>query len=214
MQVFPMEGISFPGWCISLIIAAMNTAWESDLASCLACLRAGGVILYPTDTIWGLGCAPSSAAAVSKIYDMKGRGAEKSLILLASSLDQVSRLVGDIPDAARQQMKEAGDRPITIIYPRVLGAASAVAAADGSLAIRVTVDPFCKALIDAFGHPVTSTSANLSGQPFTGSFADIHRSLVQSADYVVRWRQAEEIHAAPSRIVKLLEDGNVQEIRP
>jgi L-threonylcarbamoyladenylate synthase len=192
----------------------MNTAWESDLSSCLACLHAGGVMLYPTDTIWGLGCDPYSALAVARIYALKGRGAEKSLILLASSLDQVTRLVGDIPDAARQQMNMAGDRPVTIIYPRVLGAASAVAAEDGSLAIRVTSDPFCKVLIEAFGHPITSTSANLSGQPFSGSYADIHWSLVQGADYVVGWRQSETIHAAPSRIVKLLEDGNVQEIRP
>jgi L-threonylcarbamoyladenylate synthase len=192
----------------------MNPQWTAEIPAALQCLQAGGILLYPTDTIWGLGCDPRDAAAVEKLFTLKGRPKEKSLILLASSVQQVQSIVTEIPPAAIDLLQSRSDRPLTIIYPQARGLAPDVASQDGSIAIRITQDPFCQALITAFGHPVTSTSANLSGQSFNGSFSDIPASIIDGAHCVIRHRQGETIHALPSRIIKILPGNQIQVIRP
>jgi L-threonylcarbamoyladenylate synthase len=194
------------------IFAPMKAVWEQEIEECLDCLRRGGVLLYPTDTIWGLGCDPRNAEAVTNLFELKGRPADKSLILLAGNVDQVKAIVGDIPNAILPEL--ATDRPTTIVYPSCITLAPGVAGADGSVAIRIAKDPFCQALAAAYGFPIVSTSANISGQAFAGSFADIDRSIIAGADKVVSWRQTEKIVAQPSRILKVLDDGKVQLIRP
>lgn len=191
-----------------------NMEWQSELAECVACLQSGGVLLYPTDTIWGLGCDPRNGAAVQKIFDLKGRSADKGLILLANSMSMVEKLVDAVPPMAHALMAEAGERPLTIVYPSGRGVVPQVLAPDGSMAIRIPADPFCLALIQALGHPITSTSANISGDHFPGSFEFVDRHILNGVDYVVHWRQSEEIIAASSRIVKLLPDGGLQVVRP
>lgn len=200
--------------CIGILVnfAPMKADWELEIEACLQCLDSGGVLLYPTDTIWGLGCDPRNGEAVKRLFELKGRPADKSLILLASSLEQVRGIAGEVPELILEESLSA--RPTTVVYPSSTALAPGVAAADGSVAIRIAQDPFCKALTAAFGMPITSTSANLSGQAFAGSFADVAEPIVAGADYVVRWRQAEKISAQPSRILKLSPDGKVQVLRP
>jgi L-threonylcarbamoyladenylate synthase len=202
------------GSCSWLNFGAMDAILQEELDRSLQCLRAGGVLLYPTDTIWGLGCDPWDLQAVNRIYEIKLRPADKSLILLASTSAQVAAIVGEISLAAWAEMEAAGDRPLTIVYPAAADTYRELMSADGSIAIRITRDPFCKALIDRFGRPITSTSANVSGSAFGGNFWEIPTRIVEGVDHVVAWRREESMASAPSRIVKLLADGKVQEIRP
>jgi L-threonylcarbamoyladenylate synthase len=192
----------------------MNPPWAHEIPSAVACLKSGGTLLYPTDTIWGLGCDPRNTAAVEKLFILKGRPKEKSLILLASSVAQVQSIVGNIPAAAIHLLHTPSDRPLTIVYPESKKIGEGIAAPDGSIAIRITQDPFCQALITAFDHPITSTSANLSGHPFNGTFQDIPSQIRTGADHIIHHRQDENTQSPPSKIIKLLPDGTLQVIRP
>ena len=186
--------------------------FENDIKNCINTLQQGGVILYPTDTIWGLGCDAMNEGAAEKIYTIKQRPKEKSMIvLLADARDILQYIAAPHPDIIA--IVENFDRPTTVIYENALGFPDNVVNKDGSIAIRVTSDPFCRALIKRFRKPIISTSANISGQPSPATFKMVGHSITGNADYVVKYRQGDDTVHAPSRLVKIKDDGDVEIIR-
>ena len=178
----------------------------------MAVLLQGGTILYPTDTVWGLGCNALDAAAVDKVFEIKHRPKEKSMIvLLAEARDVLQYTATPHPDIIA--IVESFDRPTTVIYDHALEFPGNVVNTDGSIAIRVTTDPFCKALIKRLRRPIVSTSANLSGAPTPATFSMINPDIVHRADYVVRYRQDDHTIKQPSRLVKILDDGTMTVLR-
>lgn len=187
--------------------------FEQDVKNAAAILRSGGVILYPTDTIWGLGCDAMQEAAIEKLYTIKKRPREKAMIvLLASSKDILQYIASPPPDII--DVLDNFDRPTTVIYQNPLGFPDNLTGDVDTLAIRVTSDPFCKALIKRIQSPLVSTSANFSGEPSPVIFQDINPEIVAQADYVVSYRQDDTSRALPSRIVSLDDEGNITVIRP
>ncbi len=186
--------------------------FENDIKNCISALQKGGTILYPTDTVWGLGCDAMNPAAVEKVFALKNRPKEKSMIvLLADARDVIQFVAAPHPDIIA--IIENFDRPTTVIFDDALGFPDNVVNRDGSIAIRVTTDPFCKALIKRFRGAVVSTSANISGAPTPSIFRMIDSNIEATADYVVKFRQDDEAIATPSRIVRILENGEMNIIR-
>jgi len=186
--------------------------FENDIKNCITTMLQGGTILYPTDTIWGLGCDALNEKAVNKIFDIKQRPKEKSLIvLLADARDIIQYVAAPPPDII--SIVEAFDRPTTVIYDNALGFPSNVVNKDGSIAIRVTTDPFCKALIKRLKRPLISTSANISGHPSAPIYSIIDKEITTAVDYVVQYRQNDDIIASPSRLVKMDDDGEMKVLR-
>jgi L-threonylcarbamoyladenylate synthase len=175
-------------------------------------LKSGGTILYPTDTIWGIGCDATNAKAVEKIYRIKVRDVGKSLIILVDSLDTLKKYVEEVPDNAVEMILSYSD-PLTIIYPKAKNLPKNVIANDGSIAIRIPNDDFCCQLIRDFGKPITSTSANISGDPSPLTFAQISGKIVGMVDHVVSIKQQSLRLPKPSAIIKVDLKGNIQIIR-
>jgi L-threonylcarbamoyladenylate synthase len=185
---------------------------ENDIKNCIRVLQQGGVILYPTDTIWGLGCDAMNEAAVEKIFALKQRPKEKSMIvLLAEARDVIQYVAAPHPDVIA--IIEGFNRPTTVIYEHALGFPDNVVNADGSIAIRVTTDPFCKALIKRFRKPIISTSANISGAQAPAIFRNMDQRIISGADYVVQHRQDDEEIRQPSRLVRINDDGGLEVLR-
>lgn len=168
--------------------------------------------MYPTDTIWGLGCDATNSEAVKKIYDIKRRDDSKSLIVLVADERDILRVVA-APDLQAFDYLAEQDRPTTMIFDGALGLPDNLVAADGSIAIRIVQDEFCRHLIRRLRKPLVSTSANISGEPSPQSFAEVSPAIKEQVDYVVRWRQEDTTPATPSRIVKWNGDGSVTVIR-
>lgn len=186
--------------------------FEYDIKRCADVLERGGVILYPTDTVWGLGCDALNPAAVDKIYNLKHRPKDKSMIvLLADARDVLQFVAAPPPDIIA--MIESFNRPTTVIYPDALEFPANVVNADGSIAIRVTSDPFCKSLIKRFRRPIVSTSANISGMPTPSIYTMIGKEIIEGADYVVKYRQGDNTIHAPSRIIRIDDDGKIVVLR-
>ncbi|MDR1861145.1 MAG: threonylcarbamoyl-AMP synthase [Bacteroidales bacterium] len=185
---------------------------EEDIRQAVAALRQGQIILYPTDTIWGLGCDATNPDAVSRLFDIKRRDDSKSMLILLDSVNLLERYA-DVPEIA-YSMIEVADRPLTLIYPNGRNMASALLAADGSVGIRITREPFTMRLIQRFGRPIVSTSANLSGAPSPATFAEISPDIVDAADYVVQYRRDDTAPATPSSVIKLGSGGLFEIIRP
>jgi len=196
---------------------------EEILAEALRTLRAGGTILYPTDTLWGLGCDATNPAAVARIYEIKQRADSKSLVLLASDLDMVARYVKEIPPMA-VDLVEVNDAPMTIIYPGAVvapeGAAgdrwhlsSAVVAADGSVGIRIPLMEWCRQLVFKLDRPLVSTSANISGEPAPLRFSQIPQALKDAVDFVVPPSVDTASTGRPSQILKVGLRGEIEIIR-
>lgn len=187
-------------------------------ADAVETLRKGGVILYPTDTVWGIGCDATNAEAVQKVYEIKKRPDSKSLVLLASDLDMVARYVREIPEMALQ-LVEVNDRPMTIIYPDAMtgvecrGLAENVVAEDGSVGIRIPTVDFCRNLVHRFGRPVVSTSANISGEPTPRKFADIPQQIRDAVDYILDPSLERQSTGSASSIIKVGLDGTIAIIR-
>jgi L-threonylcarbamoyladenylate synthase len=175
-------------------------------------LAEGGIILYPTDTIWGLGCDATNVEAVKKLFAIKKRKAEKNFILLLDNESKLLSYVKEVPEQA-WTLIEFSEKPLTIIYDMAKNLPKEIIASDGSIAIRVTKDDFCKDLIGAFRKPIVSTSANVSETPAPSSFHEIDEQIIKAVDFVVSWRQNEEIEAVPSRIIRLNSGGQIQFIR-
>jgi L-threonylcarbamoyladenylate synthase len=169
------------------------------------------VILYPTDTVWGIGCDATDNKAVEKIYQIKQREESKSLIILVDSFEMLSRFVKEIPDTAKEELSKA-QRPTTIIYKNPIGLAKNCIASDNTIAIRIVQNDFCIQLIKEFDKPIVSTSANISGEPTPTSFSEISTSILDSVDYIVNL-QRDKIATTSSRILRITDDHQVEVIR-
>lgn len=185
---------------------------KEDIKRALEVLRDGGVILYPTDTIWGLGCDATNPEAVEKIYQIKERKSNKSMLVLVDYPARVERYVEDMPDIA-WDLIEMTNKPLTIIYHQAKNLTESLVASDGSIGIRVVQDEFCQQLITRFKKPIVSTSANLSNKPAPGNFSEIDQKILDSVNYVVKYRQKERKKSSPSGIIKLGLGGEVEVIR-
>lgn len=185
---------------------------KDDINNALKVLNAGGIILYPTDTIWGIGCDATNEEAVKKVNELKGRSVGKHLIVLLDTENKLASYVREIPDVAYELM-DVTDRPLTIVYSGAKNLADSLISGDGTIGIRVVKHDFCKQLIARFRKPIVSTSANYSGQPSPASFADIDAELISSVDYVVQHGQEEYSEGKSSTIIKLGPSGQFELIR-
>lgn len=185
---------------------------KEDLRQALQTIRQGGVVLYPTDTVWGLGCDATNESAVAKVYEIKRRAESKALILLVDSVARVENYVVDFPEIA-YDLLEVAVSPTTIIYDKAKNLPVNLVADDGSIAIRVTGETFSNALCAAAHVPLVSTSANVSGEPAPGCFGEISLEIIAAVDYVVRYRQDDVTKSKPSSIIKLGASGQVRIIR-
>jgi L-threonylcarbamoyladenylate synthase len=188
------------------------TSFEKDINSSIKVLREGGVILYPTDTIWGLGCDATNPAAVEKIFEIKSRSGNSSLIILVDSDAMLERYVRDIPEIVFE-ITSVSDSPLTIIYPEGKNLAPGVCNKDGSIGIRICNEPFCNELITRFRKPIISTSANISGMPSPSNFSEIDSEILKSAGYVVTYRQEDNKKYKPSSVIKIDKNGTFKIIR-
>ena len=194
---------------------------KEDLQEALCVLRAGGVIVYPTDTVWGIGCDATNAEAVKRIYALKKREDSKSMLVLLDSPAKLDYYV-DVPEAAESLLEVTGiadpsdtseTKPMTIIYPNARHLAANLVAEDGSIGIRITGEAFSKALCAQLKHPVVSTSANISGHPAAHFFAEIEQEILDGVDYICRFRRDDDTPSEPSSIIKLNADGTFKIIR-
>ncbi len=186
---------------------------EEEIKKCLEVLAAGGTILYPTDTVWGLGCDATNAEAVDKIYQIKKRLESKSLIILLHDAAFLQYYVKEIPDLA-WDLLESVDKPLTIIYPNAINLPDNVVGPDQSIAIRIVKNAFCIELIRRFGKPIVSTSANISGETAPVVFNNISREIIEQVDHAVNYQHDEIQEVKPSRIIRLNENGEFNIIRP
>ena len=186
---------------------------KNEIKKCVAVLEQDGTILYPTDTIWGIGCDATSQKAVEKIYRIKKRLESKSLIILLADMKEISKYVETVPEIAHDLMKNV-ERPLTIIYPNAKNLAKNVIAEDNSIAIRIVKNEFCKALIRAFGKPIVSSSANIAGEQAPMVFKCVSKEILDRVDYIVSLYQDVLQEVKPSRIIKLKENGEFHIIRP
>ena len=183
-----------------------------DVEKCLEVLNEGGVILYPTDTVWGLGCDATNKEAVQKLYQLKQRPCSKSMVVLVADERDILRHVTQLDLLVFDYLKTV-QKPTTVIYQGAVGLAENVIGTDGSVAIRLVHDPFCKHLIKRFRKPVVATSANISGQPTPGLFSEVSTAVREGADYIVQYRQDNLNIALPSAIIKWNRDGSITTIR-
>lgn len=189
---------------------------KEAIEKAVAVLRKGGIILYPTDTVWGIGCDATDAEAVARIYALKQRSDSKSLVLLASDVDMICRYVREIPEIALQLI-EVNDKPMTIIYPGALcgsyGLAENVVAEDGSVGIRIPMADFPRELVRRFGKPLVSTSANISGQATPKCYSEIDQAIVGGVDHCVDPVYERDSDGKASQIIKLGLDSSIEVIR-
>lgn len=185
---------------------------DIDIEESLSTLSGGGLILYPTDTIWGIGCDATDEKAIERIYRLKKRSDEKSMIILLADEKDISKYVTE-PDPKIFDYIKGVHKPTTFIYEGGTGLAKNIIK-DGTIAIRVTNDPFCKRLIKQFGKAIISTSANVSGYPPPAVFEDIDQIIKNGVDYIVQHRQDDNIPAFPSAVVKWNADGSLTILRP
>lgn len=186
--------------------------YNEEIKKAIEVMRNGGVILYPTDTIWGIGCDATNEEAVKKVYEIKKRADSKALICLVDSESKIDFYVKDVPPVA-WDLIELSTKPLTVIYDGARNLAPNILAEDGSVGIRVTNEEFSKQLCFRFRKAVVSTSANISGEPSPKSFADISDEIKNAVDYIVGVRQNEKGGVKPSSIIKLGAGGVVQVIR-
>ena len=185
---------------------------EEDIRKAVEVMRKGGVILYPTDTVWGIGCDATNEEAVRKVYDIKQRDDSRALICLVDSDARLQRYVRDVPDVA-WQIIDCCDRPTTLILDGAVNLAPNLIAEDGSIGIRITQEPFSKELCYRFQKAIVSTSANISGEPAAQNYCDIDPRVMEAVDYVCWSRRQEHKPHTPSSIIKLGRGGEVQIIR-
>lgn len=185
---------------------------EEDIKNAVKVLKEGGVILYPTDTVWGIGCDATNAEAVAKVYKIKHRDDSKALICLVDSDARLQRYVRDVP-AVAWDLLDLAVKPTTVILDGAVNLAPNLIASDGSIALRITKEPFSHELCYRFQKALVSTSANISGEPAAQNYDDISQELLDSVDYVCFSRRQEHKPHTPSSIVRLRPDGEVQIIR-
>jgi L-threonylcarbamoyladenylate synthase len=181
---------------------------HQDIQKALEVLQNGGTILYPTDTIWGLGCDATNLIAVAKLYEIKKRVDTKSMLVLLDNENRLTQYVQTVPDAA-WELIDVADKPLTIIYPGAKNLAENLPANDGSIGIRITNDEFCQKLIQKLKKPIVSTSANISGKPAPTVCAEIEQEILNAVDYAVAWRQDDLAINPPSSIIKIDEKNRI-----
>ena len=189
----------------------MNSDYDytEDLNKAVAALRSGGVIAYPTDTVWGIGCDAANSDAVRKVFEIKHRADSKALITLVADEEMLMRhIAGGIPPQCAECIS-AGDRPVTVVYPGGREVASELLAADGSIGIRIVREGFASDLCRALGGPVVSTSANISGEPSPAVYGEITDDVLRAMDYVALTGRDNLAHSRPSRVVKLADNGDI-----
>ena len=202
---------------------------KSDLEEAVRVLRAGGVIVYPTDTVWGIGCDATNEEAVRRVYALKRRADSKSMLVLLDAPGKLQGYVEEVPEMAWELLECTSPlqlplqgvreniesiRPLTIIYPRGKNLAKSLLAEDGSVGIRITQEPFSKALCERLRRPIVSTSANISGEPAAKTFRQISEAVLEQADYVCLYRRDDEEEKAPSSIIKVGLHNEIEIIRP
>jgi L-threonylcarbamoyladenylate synthase len=186
--------------------------FDEDIKGSLITLRKGGIILYPTDTLWGLGCDATNSPAVERIFKIKSRVYNKSLLVIVDGEQMLERYVREIPEIAFELIS-VSDTPLTIIYPYGKNLAPGVCSEDGSVGIRICHDEFCSELISRFRKPIVSTSANSSGKQSPGNFAEIDKSVIDAADFVVKYRQNDRQNYSASPVIKVEQNGTIKIIR-
>lgn len=185
---------------------------EEDIKNCIAVLQNGGIILYPTDTVWGIGCDATNEKAVEKIYAVKKRNEEKSMIILVSEEKEILQYT-DHPEPVIFDYIKGIHKPTTVIYQSAKNLAKNLVNKDGSVGIRIVNDYFCRELIKQFGKPIVSTSSNISGYPPPAFFEDIDTQIKNGVDYIVQHRRDDLTPASPSTVIKLGADGQIQILR-
>lgn len=186
--------------------------FKKDIEQALDVLRKGGIILYPTDTIWGIGCDATNPEAVEKVNQLKGRSKNKSLIILLDNDNKLSSYVREIPDVA-YELIEYSDTPLTIIYSGAKNLSPNLIPADGTIGIRIVKHDFCKELIHRFRKPIVSTSANLTTHPSPKNFSEVEDEIINGVDYVVSYQQEDQQENSASTIIKLGPSGQFELIR-
>jgi L-threonylcarbamoyladenylate synthase len=189
---------------------------EEDIKKAVETMRKGGVILYPTDTVWGIGCDATNVEAVKRVYEIKQRDDSKALICLVDSDARMQRYFRNVPEVAWQlvdSLKESDAKPTTLILDGAINLAGNLIAEDGSVGIRITNEPFSKELCYRFQKAIVSTSANISGEPAAQNYCDIDPRIIEAVDYVCWSRRQEHKPHTPSSIIKLKENGEVTVIR-
>ena len=189
---------------------------EEDIKKAVETMRKGGVILYPSDTVWGIGCDATNAEAVKRVYEIKQRDDSKALICLVDSDARMQRYFRNVPDVAWQlvdSLKEGDGKPTTLILDGAINLADNLIAEDGSVGIRITNEPFSRELCFRFQKAIVSTSANISGEPAAQNYCDIDQRIIEAVDYVCWSRRQEHKPHTPSSIIKLKENGEVEIIR-
>lgn len=185
-----------------------------DLQAALKVLREGGVILYPTDTIWGIGCDATNAEAVARVYEIKKRMDSKAMLVLLDGAGKLQGYMEKVPETAWMLLEaNEGQRPMTIIYPQAKNLAPNLLADDGSVGIRITEEPFSKALCEQLRRPLVSTSANISGEPAAKNFSEIAPEILEAVDYVCLFRREDNSPAQPSSIIKIDDKERINIIR-
>jgi L-threonylcarbamoyladenylate synthase len=190
----------------------MNSIFESDLEKALETLRSGGVILNPTDTIWGLGCDATNSKAVEKVFAIKNRSEAKSLIVLIDNFSKLADYVENVPEITADLLGSISN-PVTVIYSKARRLAENVIAQDGTIGIRIVRDEFCSELIRRFGKPIVSTSANISGFDPPAVFSQVSDQIKNSVDFIVTFGQEYFNRSRPSMIIRLHDDGSYDVIR-
>ena len=185
---------------------------QNEIKKCIEVLRVGGVILYPTDTVWGLGCDATNEEAVKRIFEIKKRADAKAMLVLVDNAARIQGYVDEVPDMA-WDLIDVSEKPLTIIYPKAKNLAKNLIAGDKSIGIRVTKEAFSKMLCERFRKPLVSTSANVSGEPTPANFSQISDEIKSAVDYVVNFRQNETNAPKPSSIIKLGKGNLIQIIR-
>ena len=190
----------------------MNEKIREEIKKACVVLQSGGVILYPTDTVWGIGCDATNEEAVKRVYEIKRRADSKAMLVLVDSDVKVDFYVKDVPEVAWDLIQYA-TKPLTVIYDDARNLAPNLIGEDGSVGIRVTSEEFSKQLCFRFRKAIVSTSANISGEPSPASFSEIQDEIKQAVDYIVEYRQDEPAGAKPSSILKLGRGGLIKIIR-
>lgn len=187
--------------------------FQQDIENSLLVLHQGGLILYPTDTIWGIGCDATNVEAVQKVYDLKDREETKSLIVLLADEHDLLSYVAQ-PDLRIFDYLQTVQKPTTVIYEGAIGLAENLVGLDGTVGIRIVKEPFCRHLIKRFRKPIVSTSANLSGMPSPAHFKDVSARVIRGVDYVVNYMQQDITPKEPSSVIRWNADGSVTVLRP
>jgi L-threonylcarbamoyladenylate synthase len=185
---------------------------QEEIKKALEVLKSGGIILYPTDTIWGIGCDATNEEAVKRVYEIKKREDSKSMLVLLDNPNKLNSYIDDVPEIA-WDLIDCADKPMTIIYPGAKNLAKNLIAEDGTIGIRITEEDFSNNLIFRFRKPIVSTSANISGEPSPKHFDDISEEIKNAVDYIVDYRQHETENPAPSSILKLGLGGEIEILR-